>query len=907
MRSRSQGEPVPGAGSAPEEPARDGADTLRVVFQHAAVGIAVLDRNGRFVQVNERMAQIAGRSAEELCRIGWADVTHPDDRSSHLELLDEVARGARGELQAEQRCLRPDGQPRWLHVTASSLGADAGPRASMVVIVQDVTARRHAEQAVRRKELALRRLLESLPAGAYTCDPEGLITYYNEAATRVWGRAPALHDPVDRFCGSFRLFTSAGAPLAHSECWMARALHEQRSFDGEEIVIERPDGSRLDVLAHAQPLRDGSGTLLGAVNILIDITDRKRAERALSQSELRFSNFMQHLPGLAWIKDLEGRYLYANEQAEKAFGRSAAQLYGRTDEEIFPSETAAQFRDNDRRALESSGSEQIETLEHLDGEVRHSLVRKFPIPGADGKPDWIGGIAIDVTERLRAEEALRASEHIYRAIGESIDYGVWVCDPEGRNVYASESFLKLVGMTQQECSEFGWGDVLHPEDAEPTLAAWKERVRTDEKWDTEHRFRGVDGRWHPVLARGVPVKDDRGETIAWAGINLDISRLKQVEEELREAHRRKDEFLATLAHELRNPLAPIRNAMSILRITSGQEGHGRLLQMMERQVDHMVRLVDDLLEVSRITRGKIELRRERVEIASILRTAIEASRPLVDAARQDLAVRIPSERLVVDVDALRLVQVVTNLLNNASKYTEERGKIEICARREGDVVAVSVRDDGIGIPPEMLGRIFDLFAQVDHARGRAQGGLGIGLTLVKQLVQMHGGDVEARSNGPGMGSEFVLRVPLAEEIKLIASGANASGSNQAPTRRRILVVDDNRDAADSLGMLLRMLGAEACVVYDGASALEALDGLRPELVLLDLGMPGMDGFEVARAIANRPDRAAMLLVALSGWGQPEDRVRTREAGFDHHVVKPVEVAALRSLIATLGNEGVAGL
>jgi len=744
---------------------------------------------------------------------------------------------------------------------------------------------------------------------------------------------------------------------------------------------------------------------------------------AHGESERRFEEFMQHLPGLAWIKDLEGRYVFANGAAADAFRRPLAQLYGRTDEELFPAETAAVFRANDRAALaRESGVEALETLEHDDG-LHHSLVHKFPIPGPDGTPRLIGGVAIDVTDRIRAEQVLRESEErfremadnvpaiiyttqpdgyctflssawssftgrpnelglgfgwasavhpddmelvrsvfaqgaqpfrvefrlrgpagedrwvigsgaprfaasgkhlgyvgsvldvseekraekalrhsvqIYRAIGDSIDYGVWVCDPEGRNVYASQSFLRLVGLTQEQCAGYGWATALHPDEAERTLAQWRECVHSGREWYVELRFRGDDGRDHPVLARGVPVRNERGEITAWAGIHLDISRQKQVEEELREIDRKKDEFLATLAHELRNPLAPIRNSLVVLRAGRGAGDTARIHEMIERQVGHLIRLVDDLLEVSRITSGKVELRRERVELGEIVRAALESSMPAIDAAGHRLDLALASEPLVLEADAVRLTQVLANLLNNAAKYTEEGGAILLSTRREGSRAVISVRDNGLGIQPAMLPRVFDLFAQVGHTLGRAQGGLGIGLALVKRLVEMHGGRVEARSDGWNTGSEFLVTLPLASPAPETTAGALPSArapASLAP-RRRFLVVDDNRDAADSLALLLEVYGADVQVAYDGISALATLrSSPRPDVVLLDLGMPDMDGFEVASRIRKQPELVGIVLVALTGWGQPEDRRATRAAGFDLHLVKPVSPPELRDLIA----------
>jgi signal transduction histidine kinase/ActR/RegA family two-component response regulator len=369
---------------------------------------------------------------------------------------------------------------------------------------------------------------------------------------------------------------------------------------------------------------------------------------------------------------------------------------------------------------------------------------------------------------------------------------------------------------------------------------------------------------------------------------------------LQNADRRKDEFLATLAHELRNPLAPVRNSLHILRLAGAEDATvARVRAVMERQVDHLVRLVDDLMEVSRITRGKIELRRERTDLARVLRTAIETSQPLLDAAGHELAVELPPGPLPLDADPVRLAQVFSNLFNNAAKYAERPGHIHVRATREDGQVAVSVRDEGIGIEPGMLAHVFEMFTQVDGTHRRSQGGLGIGLTLVRSLVQLHGGTVAAHSDGIGRGSEFTVRLPLAT-----AALAQVPAREQAPAPPvplRVLVVDDNRDAADSLGVLLGFLGYSVEVAHDGAAALRVVERFHPALVLLDLGMPEMDGYEVARRLRAQPRWRDLVLVALTGWGQEEDRQRSREAGFDHHLVKPTDLDALQQLFTSVAE------
>ena len=378
-----------------------------------------------------------------------------------------------------------------------------------------------------------------------------------------------------------------------------------------------------------------------------------------------------------------------------------------------------------------------------------------------------------------------------------------------------------------------------------------------------------------------------------------LTRLEENERELRDNHRRKDEFLAVLAHELRNPLAPIRNSLHILRLTGRNDpAASRVGEMMERQVNHMVRLVDDLMEVSRITGGKIELRKETVDIATVIESAIETSQPLIESGGLRLGVVIQPERMMLEGDPVRLAQVFANLLNNAAKYTDAGGEIRINVMREGDEIVASVRDTGTGIPPAMLPRIFELFTQVDRHSGRTQGGLGIGLTLVRSLVELHGGSVDATSDGPGLGSEFVVRLPLSRATGAepdVAAPAEALG--RIP--RRILVVDDNRDAAESLGMLLHLIGADVQVVFDGPAALQAMKTYSPTAVLLDIGMPGMDGQEVARRIRQDPAYDQVTLIALTGWGQESDRRRTLAAGFDYHLIKPADLDALQALLASL--------
>ncbi|WP_437805892.1 ATP-binding protein [Sorangium sp. So ce1078] len=369
-------------------------------------------------------------------------------------------------------------------------------------------------------------------------------------------------------------------------------------------------------------------------------------------------------------------------------------------------------------------------------------------------------------------------------------------------------------------------------------------------------------------------------------------------DQLRDQDRRKDEFLATLAHELRNPLAPIRTGLEILKVAGNADQARKILDMMDRQVGHMVRMVDDLLDVSRITRGKVELRKERVDLRAILNSALETSRPLIEAAAHELAVRLPPAPLLLDADPTRLAQVFANLLNNAAKYTPGGGSIRLAAQRDGAAVVVRVADNGVGIPADMLSKVFDMFTQVGRSIDRAQGGLGIGLTLVKRLVELHGGTIHAGSEGTGRGSTFTVRLPLAVAEEVASRPSTAGTAKGSPSAAlRILVVDDSVDGAESLALLLRISGHETRAVHTGLDALPAARELGADVVVLDIGLPGMNGYEVARRLRAEPDLAGLFLIALTGWGTEEDRRQARDAGFDHHLTKPVDAAEVKRLVA----------
>ena len=506
-----------------------------------------------------------------------------------------------------------------------------------------------------------------------------------------------------------------------------------------------------------------------------------------------------------------------------------------------------------------------------------------------------------IADRARLEEVAR--EHAlatqrYEHVVEATNDVIWDWDLEQDQVRYNDNIRSMFGYGngEVEASSRWWEDALHPDDRERVVASINAAIEAGGTWTCEYRMRRTDGSYAEVYDRGRVLADEAGRATRMVGSMVDVTDRRRTERALIEADRRKDEFLAVLAHELRNPLAPIRTGVQIMRLARKDPATvDRALAMMERQLHQIVRLVDDLLDVSRITRGTIELRRERVTLADIVQAALETSRPVIEQHGHQLAVSLPEEPIPIDADLTRLAQVFANLLNNSAKYTERGGHIVLTASVSGNRVHVRVADDGVGIPKDMLEKIFHMFTQVDRTLDRSQGGLGIGLTIAHRLVEMHGGTLSASSDGPGTGTTMEVVLPLADA----SSEALPAEVVAAPPHRtglRILIADDNRDAAASLAAMLNLLGHEALAVYDGEEALEAADQWRPDAILLDIGMPGLNGYDAARAIRAEPWGAKTKLVAVTGWGQLEDRRRSQQAGFDYHLVKPVEPSMVERVL-----------
>jgi PAS domain S-box-containing protein len=654
----------------------------------------------------------------------------------------------------------------------------------------------------------------------------------------------------------------------------------------------------------------------GEVDALIVGDDVYTLDTANAASNRLRSDVLAQMKDAVVAVDAEERVIYLNHAAESQYRQSSSQVLGHPLELLF---AVRWYRGDDQAAAEStlhdSGAWRGECVHvRRDGSEIHVESTVTVLREANAPTDGRLLVSRDVSERYLAAAQLHEamaelarSQREFATLVENSPFIFARFDRELRHVYVSPRIEQVTGRPPSE-----FIGKTHEETGMPAALAdeWRELMRevfaSGTSRDAPFSFRTPDGELRHFETRLIPETSAEGEVESVLSIASDVTERevadrerRAAEESLREADRRKDVFLATLAHELRNPLAPIGNALQIMRMSADSAAHDNARGMIERQLRQLVHLVDDLLDVSRISQGKVELRRERIELAAVIANAIETSRPVIDAGRHDLVLAPGAgPEIVVDGDMTRLTQVVANLLNNAAKYTPSGGRITVAARRQGEQAVISVADTGIGIPVDRLPDVFEMFAQVDRSSTRSQGGLGIGLALVKRLVEMHGGTVSAASEGPGRGSRFEVRLPA-------QPAGSARRADSAPDQRRtaaahgarILVADDNRDSADSMAAMLSLMGFETAVAYDGDEALQVASELRPHAAILDIGMPRLSGDEVARRLRAGEQSRDMMLIALSGWGRDDDRRRTSEAGFDHHLVKPLDIDALVELLA----------
>ncbi|MCO5168265.1 MAG: PAS domain S-box protein [Planctomycetes bacterium] len=880
------------------------AARLSAVVAALPLGVGVVDARGRTLSLNPEGLRLHGLASEGEMRTVLA---RPYDEVFELRAADgrrlavdewPFARALRGEPVVDiDIWLRrlPDGAARLVTYTAVTERGDDDAVRLVVFVIRDVTERRRQETRLRESEERYRALFEAIDEGFCVIemlfDDAGVATDYrfleaNPAFERHTGLVGAVGRTVrelvpDLDASWFRIYgevASTGVP---------------RRFENHAPALSR----WFDVYALPVGPREQRRVAL----LFTDVTRRKATERALRDVEERYRLLGRATNDVIWDWDLATDRLDWNEAVLQHFGCPREALGPTIEswtERIHPDERARVV--GGIHAAIDGGQEAWSDeyrFRRSDGSYATFLDRGYIARDADGRAVRMIGSMLDLTGRRQAEAALRESEARFRRLADAMPQLVWVARPDGHHEYFNQRWYDYSGATPAESEGEGWARLLHPDDRARTLEAWRGCLASGEPYGIEYRFRrGADGAYRWFLGRAEPVRDEAGAVVRWFGTCTEVEELKRAQEALRDADRRKDEYLAMLAHELRNPLAPVRNAVELLRMVGPRApAQERATEVIDRQVTHMARLIDDLLDVSRIARGRIQLQRQRCDLAQVVRQTAEDYRANLEASGLTLVVRAPAAPLWVQGDRTRLAQMVGNLLHNAGKFTPRGGRVTVSAAGQRDDVLVTVEDTGIGLPPDLLPRIFDPFAQAEQGPDRSAGGLGLGLPLVKGLAELHGGGVTAESAGPGQGAAFTLRLPLAADEAAAASAALPAGE-EAPGLR-VVVIEDNRDAAESLRDLLTIVGHEVRVAFDGRDGLEAARALRPEVVICDLGLPGgLDGCAVARRLRAEPATASALLVALSGYGQDEDRRRTREAGFDAHLVKPVGWSELEAVL-----------
>ena len=932
-------------------------ERLRLATEAAGLGIWVWTlTDDKVTWENERLYEMFGVpvGSEPINGARFlAEVVHPDDRVLFERAFEETLKsGAR--LYFLGRFYRGTGELRWAEFTGHLHRTPDGTPLRLVGTGLDVTDRQLADEYIRRGALEsakaaeanakFRTMFEQDTQFAGLLTPEGLVVEANHLCLDACGylRDDVLGKPFWE-CGWWNRSTMAMELVRDATRGAAKGVPFRC-----EIIYFVADGSERMVDLVLAPVTSDEGRVLFVAATGTDITERKRAERELRVTNERLKLLVDNSKDYAVvITDLDGTILEWQGAAERITGFAPAEAVGQRADLIFTPEDRARAQPAKEMSRTAETGRADDKRWHLrkDGSRFFADGVMTALYTDDGKLRGFGKVFRDVTAEELTAEALKASAERLRfldALGEATRSA---SDPAAVMRATTELLGRYLGVTrcayadvEADNDRFGIRDDWTAEGVASSvgtyrLASFGPRATGDLHAGRTLLVRDVDAELAPAEGGdtfnsiGVKaiiccplVKDGRlvammavhqAEPRAWSGTDAALvedvverswAHIERVRasDELRAMDRRKDEFLATLAHELRNPLAPIRTGLQVLKLAPSGPGAERAREMMDRQLAHMVRLIDDLMDISRISRGKLELRRESIALRAVLENAIEASRPLIEAMGHELVVRLPERAVTTMGDLTRLAQVVSNLLDNSAKYTPRGGRIELSTEVTAGSVRIRVVDNGTGIAADVLPQVFDLFSQANRTLNRGRGGLGIGLSLARRLTELHGGAVTGASAGAGLGSTFTVRLPI-EEPSSAQLPAAAPAAPLRPAGRRILVVDDNVDGAEMLATMLELGGHEARVAHDGPEALAVARELRPEMVFLDLGLPGMDGYEVARQLRADDELKGAVLVALTGWGSADDKRRTKEAGFDRHLTKPVATALVDQLIAELSE------
>lgn len=884
------------------------------VIESAIDCVITMDHEGRIVDFNPAAEATFGHPSKAVVGKPLADLLIPQRfRSAHHEGFHRYLSTGNGNVLGqllELPALRADGSE--FLVEASITAAETGSgEPFFCAFLRDITERKKAEQALRESEKKFRVLSESLPAIVWVSLPDGSLTYISPLWTELTGQsqqealglgwAEKVH-PDDRLWVMARWEQSS----SHGEIYMG------------EIRYRRHDGEYRWHHFKGLPFRNDSGEITAWYGTSLEGHEFKEVEIALRQARSRLDSTLAAGEVGTWEFDVVNNVVHADKNLARMFGVEPEQARDGGPLEVY---TQA-IHPDDFEGVAEAIRQAIDSGEHYETEYR--------IIGADGALRWVTargkierdpegkalrlpGVVVDITAQRRAESDLRSTVLRWRLALDAGESGAWNIDVSTQTLQSDERFRLIFHGSIDPLSYENAFAAIHPEDRDRVREAVAAAKAPRKPFSYSEEFRVIhpDGHIVWVLGKGRGSFEGSGaerRIVSLDGTVTDITDRKKTEESLREvaarlseADQRKNEFLATLAHELRNPLAPIRTGLEFMRIAGDDRAAvENVRRVMETQTRQLVRLIDDLLDISRITSGKIDLRRERTDLAAAIYNAVDATRPAIDQAGHQLFISVPSNPIHLEADADRLSQIISNLLTNAVRYTDPPGKIWLDLETAGTEALIKVRDTGIGIEREMLDSIFEMFTQADQAKQRAQGGLGIGLTLVKRLSEMHGGSVEVHSEGGGYGAEFIVRLPI-QVTSTDSAAIVLEGNIDTPARRKVLVVDDNREAAEILRMVLVFWGNEVRLAHDGIDGVEAAKMFNPDIVLMDIGMPRMNGYEAARCIRDQDPDRKILLVALTGWGQQEDRNKSKHAGFDHHLVKPVDPSILQEVLKECRN------
>jgi len=841
----------------------------------------------------------------------------PQESQDKVDAAIALARaGGTGHVKAF--CPTAKGTPRWWDVVVTPVRADDGSLQNLLAVSRDVTAQHEAdmqrERLLKELQAANARMADIFrQAPAFMCvlnGPEHVFEMVNERYLQLVGNRDLVGQPVRQALpeiggqGFFELLDGV--------------YRSGEAFSGTDmpVMLQRHPGAPLEqrfVDLVYMALRDADGKITGLLAHGVDQTERKQAEVKLFDSRERFAKIVsQAATGVVEV-DTQGRITLVNQKYCDMLGYSEAELIGMTVADVTaPEERAASLRAVGGLAAGGRGFVIDKHYLRKDGTRTPATTSVNALRSPAGDYQGLVAMVLDTAETRQAAEKLHASEERYRTLFESMDQGFAIIEMiyDEAGVAVDYAFLEMNAMFERHTGLVNATGktvrALVPNLDRFWFDTYGKVALTGEAVRFENEAIAME-RWFDVYATRIGGAGSRKVALLFSDISarrLAEEQLRRLAADLSDADRRKTEFLATLAHELRNPLAPIRSGLGVMRLAGDNPAALlKVREMMERQVGHMVHLIDDLLDIARISGGKLELKRERTDLKRVLSSAVETSMPLIEAARHRLQVTLPDACLGIDADVTRIAQVISNLLNNAAKYTPAGGRIALSLREDAGMALITVSDSGVGIPADSLVSVFDMFKQVDRHMERAQGGLGIGLSLVRRLVEMHGGTVSAASAGAGHGSTFEVRLPLALGDGALERRATQRALNEASPLAglRVLVVDDNVDAALTLSMILEASGHTTRVAHDGIAALAAAREFLPQVAFLDIGMPGLNGYETASAMRRTEGLEHTALVALTGWGTESDRMRSSDAGFDHHLTKPAQLKAVQDLLAGLAR------